>query len=194
MAEAETPPLGRAELRRRLRARLGDLGRPVRLLGEAILGAGDREIDWVGAESDGRAWLGLLAPGPGNARLLEEGLVQRAWLEARLSDWLQLAPGLGLRTDARPRLVLVASRFRHATRIAARESDGEGIRLAVFHFRGGSAVALEGLAAPAGPRAQALADVADPLPLRSRFRTGLTDADLAVGPAGVPVFLPVGAP
>ena len=107
--------------------------------------------------------------------MLERGLVQRAWVEARIPDWRQLAPTLALRPGLAPGVLLVARDHARSTRIAAREAAGDAVLLA--RWRGeASAPALELVDAPPRPRQRP----AVPAPrLASVFRTGLTDADLA---------------
>ena len=53
------------------------------------------------------------------------------WVEARLRDWRQLAPGLGLRPEAGVRVWLLAPRFRTESLAAARAAGG--IALAAAH-------------------------------------------------------------
>ncbi|MDJ0867308.1 MAG: hypothetical protein QNK03_14455 [Myxococcota bacterium] len=170
----------RERLRSELGARLGELGSPIRLLAEDVLGADDEPIDWVGVEPDGRAALALLATGPADGDLLVAGLAQRAWLEARLPDWEKLATGLGIRSELRPRLLLVAAALPRALRVAAREADAEGIRLG--RFRSASAdepLRLELVELPPQPRPRAPAAP----PALSIFRTGLSDEDLEISAA-----------
>jgi len=100
--------------------------------------------------------------------------VQRAWVEARIPDWRQIAPELALRAELAPGLLLVAREHPRSTRIAARAA-AEAIRL----VRWSGAVDepdLEMLEPPPRPRR---APAPRPLRLASVFRTSLTDADLA---------------
>jgi hypothetical protein len=165
----------RLALRRGLGAQLGRLGRPLALIAEDLIGEEDAPIDWLAAAPDGRAWIVLVEPGLGGARLLEQALVQRAWVQARILDWAKLAPSLGLRADLAARALLVARDFDRTTRIAAREAEGEAIALA--RWRGDPAAPeLEAVAAPERPSRSGLRR---PAALVSVFRSGLADADLA---------------
>lgn len=185
-ADTEARRVQRRALRRQLRARLGALGAPLQLLAEDLLGEEDEPIDWVAVEPGGRAWVGLVAVEE-DEDLLVRGLVQRAWVHARLPDWLRLAPGLAVRPEARPRLVLLAPGFSRRVRIAAREADAEGIRLVRFRWGPGrdeAGCTLELLDFPALPaREPAGAEGATPAPRRplapvlSVFRCGLDERD-----------------
>ncbi len=177
MSERVPQPPARVGLRERLRAGLAELGPPLRLIAEALCGEEEELIDWVAAEPDGRAVVGLLEPGEAGATLLTDGLTQRAWVAARLGDWLKLAPGLGLRPELRPRLLLVAADFGRRLRVAAREADAGGIWLVRFRDGAQGGVGLERLAASDPPAAAAPPGDA---PGSAGFRTGLTDADLGL--------------
>ena len=120
--------------------------------------------------------MGLLLPDAANGAFLAAGLAQRAWVEARLSDWLQLAPGLGVRPELRPRLLLVARELPRSLCTAAREADAEGIRLARFapDAEAPAGFRLERVEPPPRPRRTR---TAAPAPA-SRFRTGLGEDDL----------------
>jgi hypothetical protein len=165
----------RAELRRRFATRLRDLGLALELLAEDVIGDEDRPIEWIAAGSDGRAWLVLIDAGGGSGELIERALVQRAWVTARIRDWRQLAPGLPLREGVAPGVILVAESAGRSLRIAAREAFGDASRV-VEWGRGGADAELQ--VTPAPPRARAPEPAVAPR-LRSVFRTGLTDADLA---------------
>jgi hypothetical protein len=164
-------------LRRALAPRLGQLGTPLELIAEDVLGEEDGMIDWVAAAPDGRAFVVLVANGSGNAALLQAGLVQRAWVEARIADWRKLAPTLAVREEPPARALLIARDFDRATRIAAREAAGTAIVLARWRIAAETGqVALEYVeperrVARAGPAASRR--------LTSVFRTGLREADFA---------------
>jgi hypothetical protein len=171
-----------AALRRELRSRLGQLGVSLQILAEDLLGEADQRIDWVAVEPSGRTWVGLLDPSGEDDALVARGLAQRAWVHARLPDWAQLAPGIGARVEERPRLLLVAADFSPLTRIAAREADADGIRLARYRWRIGRRGAeltlrplepLPGLAPEAGD--------SPPARVASVFRSSLTDRDFEAG-------------
>lgn len=168
-------PDERTELRRSFATRLRDLGLALELIAEDVMGDEDQSIDWVAAAPDGRAWLVLIEPGASSGALVERALVQRAWVAARIPDWRQLAPSLALRDGLAPGVVLVAESLERSTRIAAREAFGDACRL-VRLARDARSPALETIEPP---RAGRLRHPAPPPRLRSVFRTGLGDADLA---------------
>jgi hypothetical protein len=168
-------------LRRELRSRLGQLGVPLQILAEDVLGEEDGAIDWVAVEPSGRAWVALLDLEGGDESLLARGLAQRAWVEARLGDWRKLAPDLAVRPEARPQLLLVAPHFSRTARVAAREAGGEGIRLARYRWRQGARgleLLIEELAAPAATAHEA---ASQPRPVASVFRSGLADRHFESG-------------
>ncbi len=164
----------RALLRRGFATSLRRLGLALELLAEDVVGDGDAPIDWIASSPEGRAWLVLIEPETAGPALLGTGLVQRAWVEARIPDWRQLAPGLPLRDGLVPGLLLVAREHPREARIAAREA-GDAIRC-VRWDGDPQAPDLFLLEAPPRSRHRAAKPAA---PLRSIFRTGLTDADLA---------------
>jgi hypothetical protein len=165
---------GRRALREALRERLSALGTPLRLLAEGLRGEEEGLIDWVAVEPQGRAVVGLLEFGEAEPGLLSEGLAQRAWVAGRLSDWLKLAPGLGVRPELRPRLLLVAARFPRKFRIAVREADPGGIWLARYRPGPGDAIEIA-LVRPPETRSTGPGESSE-----SAFRCGLTDADLGL--------------
>jgi hypothetical protein len=172
MADAADP---RTALRRGFAAGVRQLGLALELVAEDVLADEDEPIDWIAAAPDGRAWVVLLADGPAPAGMLERALVQRAWVEARVPDWQQLAPTLALRSGLAPGVLLVASDYDRGLRIAAREASGDGVLLARWSGDA-SEPALALIDVPPRPRRRP----ALPAPrLVSVFRTGLTDADLA---------------
>jgi hypothetical protein len=162
-------------LRRAIAPRLGQLGTPLELIAEDVLGEEDGVIDWVAAAPDGRAFVVLVANRTGDAALLQAGLVQRAWVEARIPDWRKLAPTLAVREEPPARVLLIARDFDRTTRIAAREAAGAAIVLARWRLAGTTGeVDLE--------RVEPACRVARDLPAPARqpasaFRTGLRDAD-----------------
>jgi hypothetical protein len=174
MADADA---ARCALRRALAPRLAQLGTPLELIAEDVLGEEDGVIDWVAAGPDGRAIVVLIADGTGDASLLEAGLVQRAWVAARVSDWRKLAPGLSLRAELAPRVLLVARDFARSTRIAAREAGAE-IWLARWQAAPGTGH-VEVVRVDA--ERVAIRTIVQPAPRRATapFRTGLRDADFA---------------
>jgi hypothetical protein len=176
----DPPGTDRAALRRELRHRLGLLGAPLQILAEDVLGEDDARIDWVAMEPDGRVHVALVGLEPGGEALLAIGLAQRAWVHARIGDWRKLAPtGFGARADLRPRLLLLAPDFSRVLRMAAREADPEGLRLARFRWvvaNGEAELILEPL--DPLPLAHAPEAAASP-PLASVFRSALADRDFA---------------
>jgi hypothetical protein len=169
-----------AGLARRLRARLGQLGVSLQILAEDVMGDEDVRIDWVAVDPSGRAWVVLVAPEEAEAPLLlARGLAQRAWLEARLPDWRQLAPELPVRLDARPRLLLIAPGFPRLVQVAAREADAEGISLARLRWSAADGPGEAGLEPVRPPPAPAREETALPTAPRraSAFRSGLSDHD-----------------
>lgn len=169
----------RTEARRALRTALAPhlarAGTPLVVIAEDLIGEEDAGIDWIASSPDGVAWVILVEPGAGGATLLEQGLVQRAWVENRLRDWCKLAPGLLLRPDLPARALLIARDFARATQLAAREAGGEEIVLARWCGEA-SRPSLERL--PGLPRPSREAPP-PPARLASVFRSGLSDADLA---------------
>jgi hypothetical protein len=156
----------------------------VRLLAEGLLGAG-APIDFVALEPIGRVVLILVgAPGE-DLELVGRGLAQRAWVAARLGDWIQLAPNLGIQPDAEVRVLLLCPAFgpesQAAVQAVGREvmapliyrciENGAGFEVLVEHV-----IADEPATdAPAPAAGRATSAVAP-------FRSGLTDADLGLTP------------
>lgn len=172
MSERES---ARRALRVGLAAQLGRAGTPLVVIAEDLIGEEDGGIDWVAASPDGVAWVVLVDPQIGGAALLEQGLVQRAWVGHRLRDWCKLAPSLPLRPDLPARVLLIARDFERSTLLAAREAAGEEIWLA--RWSGDPArPALERHPAPPRPARESEPPVAR---IASVFRSGLRDADLA---------------
>jgi hypothetical protein len=168
-----------AALRRALRSRLGHLGRPLQVLAEEVLGEEDARIDWLAMEPDGRLCVIVVGPA-GDEALLATGLAQRAWAQARIGDWLQLAPGLAARPDLRPRLVLIAPAFPRMVQVAAREADAEELALATWRWTHPAGrdpeLAVELLEPPPHPR-PAAGTPAAAAPVSSVFRSGLAERD-----------------
>jgi hypothetical protein len=171
-----------AALRRELRSRLGQLGVSLQILAEDVLGEDDQRVDWVAVEPNGRAWVALVDASGEDDGLVARGLAQRAWVQARLPDWTQLAPGLVARADECPHLLLIAPDFSRVTRVAAREAGGEGIRLARYRWRVGRRGA-ELVLRPLEPLPSLAPTGGDAPPARiaSVFRSVLTDRDFDGG-------------
>jgi len=154
----------------------------LRLVAEGILGA-DSRIDFVGVDAERRLTLVLVGQPDEEFALLGRALAHRAWVEARLGDWLQLAPELGVRPEAGVALLLMSPGFTPEAEAAARSLGEAAPRLAVFRcVRNGAGV--EALLEPTRrrpdrPEQPPSPPAAAPVPA---FRTGLTDADLGLGP------------
>lgn len=168
----------RPELRRAIRGRLAELGLGLRVIAEDLLGA-DGAIDLVALDPQGGVVLALLADEGGDLELMGRALAERAWVEARLADWLQLAPRLGLAEDASVRLLLLAPDFGPPALAAAQALGGAVVDLATYRCvrnGGGVEVLLERVRDRGGPRMRASER------LLSTFRSGLDEADLCLTP------------
>jgi hypothetical protein len=108
-------------------------------------------------------------------------LAQRAWVGARLGDWLQLSPRLGLALDAPVRLLLVAPGFGPPSLAAARALGEAVVDLATYRcVRNGGAI--EVLLERIPGRAAGGEGASSPVRPLSSFRSGLGDADLSLTP------------
>jgi hypothetical protein len=177
---ARTPP--RPELVRGVCKGLPGLGVSLRVLARDLLGA-EARIDLVAADPDGRVTLVLVGSGDDDLALVALALAQRAWVEARLPDWIQLAPELGLRADGPVRVMLVAPSFSAPAAAAVRAAAPEDIDLVRYrclHDGSGTSILLE--ADRLGGGRVSPGAVAGPPPA-ARFRTGLSDSDLALSPS-----------
>jgi hypothetical protein len=172
------PVPSRPELRHRLRTRLPEILPGLRFAAEGLLGA-EAPIDLVAVEPSGRAVLLLVGDAGEDLELVGRALAQRAWVEARLGDWLQLAPHLGIRPQAGARVVLLCPAFRPETLAAVRSLGPDGPSLVAYRcIRNGGEVAvlLEPLANSTAPRASdSLATGGS-----AHFRSGLSEADLGL--------------
>lgn len=173
----------RSEVRLALRAALPRAGRPLRILAEDVTGL-ERQLDLVAADGAGRVVLVLVAGSASESlELVAAGLAERAWLEPRLGDWRQLAPELDLRPKLGVELLLVAPEFPPAARAAAQAADPRGISLACARFAaGGAGRRPELLLERIGEARPAVAETHGRV--RSAFRTGLRETDLAGSAAG----------
>lgn len=177
---------GRDELRRAVRERLRDLDPTLEPLAEDLLGESGR-IDCLARDGRGRAVVVLIGADGDDDRLLTHALAQRAWVAARVGDWLKLAPQLALQADETPACWLLAPTFSAVTRAAWRALGDPSLRLARFGWRTvGEQLQLWldpcGEAAPAGS-AEAPGNEQDRRPARGIFRSGLAEADLGVSDA-----------
>jgi hypothetical protein len=163
--------------RRALRRALASGAERLRVVAADVLGAETR-IDEVCVAPDGETLLVLHAEAGRDLELVARGLAQRAWVEARLADWLQLAPDLGIRPEAGVGVLLVCPAFGVEARAAAASAGGR-MRLATCHFEheGSELRAWIAPVEPETPRPQLSPPSPGPV---AEFRTGLSDADLGV--------------
>jgi hypothetical protein len=184
------PP--RDELLDLLRARLSDVVPGLRLLARGLRGAAESPIDFVGVEPSGRAVLVLVGGADEDLELIGRALAQRVWAEARLGDWLQLAPESGIRPEAGLLVQLLCPSFRHEARLAARALGPERVALGTVRFVRG-ALGIEPLLeriiddTPARRAGDGAAPLAEAPPLED-FRTGLDDAQLGLTEAELAEF------
>ena len=172
-------PPRRSQLVEGLRARLPEVVPALRLIAEGVLGA-DSSIDFVGVEPTGRVVLILVGEEGDDLELIGRAVAQRAWVEPRIRDWIQLAPNLGMRPGAGARAVLLCPSFRHETEAAAAALGDQAVSLLRYRClkNGGN---LEILIEPIA-REIARGSTA-PKPDRSglpAFRTGLSHEDLGL--------------
>jgi hypothetical protein len=176
----------RSTLLRGLVDQISQLGVPLRILAEEVLGL-DSTIDLVAIDSYDRVALMLVSEDPDDLGLLTRGLAQRAWLRARLGDWLKLAPGLALRADAPVRLLLLAPDHPNAARAAVASLEAAGIELLRYAWlRDGGREALwvesPESRRPAIPAAPPATTARSAPPTESSFRSGLSERDLGLTP------------
>jgi hypothetical protein len=187
-------------LRRAIRHRLRSFAPSLRILAEDFL-AETSPIDLLGVGEEGDLHVVRIARAGHDATLLTEAIADRVWLQPRLEDWLKLSPELDLDPDAEIRALLLCPDFGPATRSAVRGfPDGclQLIRYRCLQQRGQLEVLLERVGPTRGrpdrPRSTPAGRMqpGEPGDLArqtatapespTRFRTGLTDADLS-GPA-----------
>ena len=172
-------PPRRSQLLEGLRARLSEAVPALRLIAEGVLGA-DSSIDFVGVEPTGRVVLIFVGEEGDDLELIGRAVAQRAWVEPRIRDWIQLAPNLGLRPGAGARAVLLCPFFRHETETAATALGDQAVSLVRYRclLNGGN---LEILIEPIAR--EAARGSTPPRPDRSNlpsFRTGLSHEDLGL--------------
>jgi hypothetical protein len=157
--------------------------------------AADGRLDAVACDRDGTVVGVLRAPPGGDRAALVDLLAHLLWLEARLPDWRALAPDLPLASDAPVRGLLLATGFDRRTLAAAAALGPEQIALGHWHapppdVEGEPWIELlapeagPAPAEPGAPRPGPDSRGAEPPGSASRFRTGLTDEDLASAPGG----------
>jgi hypothetical protein len=173
-------PPDRAELLTRIRERLGHAAPGSRLIAEGLRGAGS-SIDFVAIEPTGSVVLVLVGDHDEDLELIGRGLAQRAWVRARLGDWAQLAPNLGLRADAQVRALLLCPGYGEESRMAI-EAVGREVLSAGRYRCVQNGASFETLIEHVGIDDEPLdrpspAPAARPTP---PFRTGLTDEDLGL--------------
>jgi hypothetical protein len=172
-------PPRKSQLIEGLRARLDEVVPSLQLIAEGVLGA-DSNIDFVGVEPTGRAVLILVGEDGDDLELIGRAIAQRAWVEPRIRDWVQLAPNLGLRPGAGTRAVLLCASFGDQTKAAAAALGSEAVSLVRYHYlqnRGNPEILIEPIAraAPHAPTPRR-ADSSATAP----FRTGLSHEDLGL--------------
>jgi len=175
LSEVElTAAPSRARLIERLRPRLGELVHGLHLIAEGLLGA-ESKIDFVGVEPTGRVVLILLGEPGEDLQLVGRALAQRAWVEPRVRDWIQLAPDIAARPGAGVRVLLLCPDFCAQTEAAVASLGNAVISLARYRcLRNGADLHLLFEAHPQSPPAGPVEMVLPP------FRTGLTDEDLGL--------------
>ncbi len=154
----------------------------MRIVAESIL-AEDGYVDFVGIEPDGRVTLVLVGEAGEDLELVARGLAQRAWVERRLGDWLQLAPDLGARPEAGIRVLLFCPAFGSQSRGAAAALGPDAPEFGIYRcFRNGSAIQIlvENLGTQSREPQRPLPVQAEPPAAPPVFRTGLTDSDLGL--------------
>ena len=177
-----TAPPPRPELLRQLSARLGELIPGARVLAERILGAESR-IDLVALDPTGRVALVLVGADGEDLELVGRGLAQRAWVQARLGDWLQLAPHLGVRPEAGVKIWGICPSIRPEAVAAAAELGPDAFGMAVYRcVHNGSSMEILVEALSGGPPPRAVPPPPSTVhPIEApAFRTGLADADLGL--------------
>jgi hypothetical protein len=177
LALAEPPR--RPQLVEGIRARLSEVVPAFQLIAEGVLGA-DSRIDFVGVEPTGRVVLILVGDEGTDLELIGRALAQRAWVEPRIRDWIQLAPNLGVRPGAGVRAILLCPSFRHETEAAAAALGDQTLSLVRYRClqNGGD---LQFLIEPI--TREAAQPSTPPRPDRSglpAFRTGLSHEDLGL--------------
>ena len=172
-------PPQRSQLIEGLRARLPEVIPALRLIAEGVLGA-DSSIDFVGVEPTGRVVLILVGEEGDDLELIGRAVAQRAWVEPRIRDWIQLAPNLGMRPGAGARAVLLCPSFRHETEAAAAALGDQAVSLLRYRClkNGGN---LEILIEPVAREIAHGSTPPEPhRPALPAFRTGLSHEDLGL--------------
>ena len=175
LALTSLPP--RADLLRQLRPRIDELAPGLRIVAEGLLGV-EARIDFVGVETSGRVVLVIVGTDEEDLALVGRALAQRAWVEARLRDWLQLAPGLGMRPESGVRVWLLAPRFGAESLAAARAAGG--VLLGTYRCVRNGGVDTDALVEALTEGSDLDAPACVPPRAAAQFRTGLDDAELGL--------------
>jgi hypothetical protein len=160
---------------------MAEFGGALRVIAEDLLGA-DTTIDWIAVDAQGQVAVVLLGQAGRELELIATGVAQRAWVSARLKDWLQLAPNLGLRPEAKVRLLLIGTMFDGTARQAA-AALGEAVELWTQRcVRNGAGVdvLLERATYPASSAPLSRSPASPPT---SSFRSDLSNAKLGLSAA-----------
>ena len=172
--------LPRDELHERVRARMAEFGGALRVIAEDLLGA-DSTIDWVAVDAQGQLAVILLGQAGRELELIARGVAQRAWVGARIKDWLQLAPNLGIRPggagsgSSSSGQRSTAPPARRLQRWASRSNSGPTAGCAM-----GRASTSSWSGSSSAPRTCVRASLSFPRPGRSAFRSELSDAELGL--------------
>jgi hypothetical protein len=150
---------------------------PLRVVASELMGAAST-IDLLAVDAEGVVVLLIIGGGGKDLEMFTRALAQREWVQPRLSDWIQLAPGLQINADARIRVLLLCPSFQEETLMAARGPAGHDIELGLLRcIRNGSqAAVLVELLEPAA--ADAPRPAHEESEERAPFRSGLTELDL----------------
>jgi hypothetical protein len=151
----------------------------LQLIAEGVLGA-DSNIDFVGVEPTGRVVLILVGEDGEDLELIGRAVAQRAWVEPRIRDWVQLAPNLGMRPGAGARAVLVCPSFCREAEAAAAALGSEVVSLVRYHSlqnRGNLEILIEPITREASNES---APQRPKNPDAPPFRTGLSHEDLGL--------------
>jgi hypothetical protein len=177
MSDCTFPPSpSRTELLRRLRRHVGVLDPSLHILAEEILGEGS-VIDLVTVDSSGQVVLVMLGESGQDMALLTRALAQRAWVRARIRDWLKLAPGLDLRPDAGVRAILLCPTFHQETRAAAADLGREVVELATYRCLQGEGQTSLWVEVLENPSSTPVSSRDEPPSHTTSFRSGLTEED-----------------
>jgi hypothetical protein len=180
---------------------LPQLSPPLRLVAKDWLAESHR-IDFVTLDPEGHVVLVLQGSDGEDTALLVRALAHRAWVKARLDDWRQLAPQLGIAPQAMVRCVLLCPSFLPETVAAAETLEG-AVQLVLgctICLGTDQRVVFEALTEPTAPRApkrpaataappETSPTEADPGPDPTPFRSGLTEADLGLLPEDLREFV-----